>query len=387
MVKLDLIKWWLLELKLQCLKYRPQDLFGGFGLVIAKRVWFNGIYLEKEWWETLDELKTRKIEKIFSCPTFYDFKLKLFMHSMIGWEFFIVPVWNWFWKVVWFRFLDPRTMVKFYSQESWEITRYEQRVNGKEPVKFTTDELSYYQIESNPNNEFEWLSFLEWVVYDALTDKEAMERNYLFFENGQMPDWIIILDSNLPASELEVAKEKLEGQLKWTENSHKMMITNSVKDFKNLSLSSKDIDFINQRKLTVEKVCSIFGVPRSVLWYVEDVNRSNGDNNYKQYILGTIRPYEEWLNFIMNELYLKFVWDDLSSRSIEIECDWENVEDREAIEESQRKDIELWLKTIDQIRNERWDELFNIKGVTDVPLMKTTIQILGATKPETTPVK
>lgn len=133
----------------------------------------------------------------------------------------------------------------------------------------------------------------------------------MFFENGMMPDGLIVLDDTFDSDEQLIAKQKLEADFQGSANSHKMIITNAVKDIKPLSVSSKDIDFINQRKLTIEKVCSVFQVPRSILGYSEGVIKSNGETNYSSYIQGTIRPYEAHLEFILNTIYAKFVSDDL----------------------------------------------------------------------------
>ena len=125
---------------------------------------------------------------------------------MIGGECFIVPVYDGFKKVVGFNFLDPRTMVKFYNKNTGELTRFEQRIPGSQAIPFSKDEISYFQFEKNPNNAYEGLSILEGVIYDALTDKEATERNYMFFENGMTPDGVIMLDPDFDADELEIAK-------------------------------------------------------------------------------------------------------------------------------------------------------------------------------------
>ena len=156
-------------------------------------------------------------------------------------------------------------MVKYYDKKTGQFTKFVQKSSFGGDITFTLDEISYFQFEKNPNNELEGLSLLEGVVYDAMTDREAMERNFQFFENGMMPDGMIILDKDFSTEEQENAKSKLKRELQGTSNSHKMLISNAVKDIKPLSLNSRDIDFINQRKLTIEKISSVFGVPRSIL--------------------------------------------------------------------------------------------------------------------------
>lgn len=342
---------------------------------IAKRVWFKWIYLEKNWKIVNDN---EWILKLFESPTFRMFKVEFFKYLLIAWEVYITYKWNILDWITWLRFLDPRTMVKKYNPTTWEIEQFVQIVLWKPRVEFSKDELAYFQLEPDPFNEFEWLSLLEWVVYDAVTDSEATKRNLKFFENWMIPDWVIMLNPEFSEDELLTTKDRLESELKWTKNAHKMLISSTIKDVKTLSLNSRDIDFINQRKLTTEKICAVFIVPRSILGYIDDINRANWDISYKQYIEWTIRPFEQDFQNILIEVLKKFRPDkflQLQKSWIEIKLDWESTEDRKFIEEWQREDIKLWIKSINEVRNERWYEPWKQKQA-NAPLIMTTITTL-----------
>lgn len=340
---------------------------------IAKRVGVKGIYLEKDGAVYDKAVLKTSISDVFKYPTFMDFKVELFKHLMVSGEVYIVPVYNGLNKVVGFRFLDPRTMQKYANKATGEIVFFTQKIPGTKEERFSLDEISYFQFEMNPNNNYDGLSILEGVVYDALTDKEAMVRNYQFFRNGMMPDGIIMLDPEFDPDELEIAKEKLKTELQGTENAHKMLITNTVKDVKALSLTSRDLDFINQRKLTTEKVCAAIGVPKFIIGYTEGVQRSNGDASYNQYIDGTIKTSQEYAEYIVNVLYGKFIDKEFSSGTITIRLDGEKIDDRKAIETAQREDIKSGVISLDEARTERGLKPWSLKGLTDVPLMASTV--------------
>lgn len=341
---------------------------------ISKRVGVKGVYLEKN--GAVYEIGTDKIAKVLKYPTFLDFKVELFKHLMIGGECFIVPVYDGFKKVVGFNFLDPRTMVKFYAKDTGEITRYEQRIPGATAIKFSLDEISYFQFEKNPNNNYEGLSILEGVIYDALTDKEATERNYMFFENGMTPDGVIMLDPDFDADELEIAKAKLKNDLQGNGNAHKMLITNTIKDIKPLSLSTKDLDWINQRKLTIDKICAAIGTPKFLLGYTDGIQRGNGDATYVQYIDGTIGTMQDYAEYIINTIYGKFIDPTLEANGVVIKLNGEKVDDRKEIEIAQRLDIERGVISIDEARKERGLAPWSKTGFTDVPLMENKIGVL-----------
>lgn len=66
------------------------------------------------------------------------------------------------------------------------------------------------------------------------------------------------------------------------------------------------MSFKEQRSLTTVKVCVALGVPRSILGYIDDVNYSNGDVQYKKFIENTIRPLEERLEEIFTVMLHDF---------------------------------------------------------------------------------
>jgi phage portal protein BeeE len=67
----------------------------------------------------------------------------------------------------------------------------------------------------------------------------------------------------------------LQEQMKGSKNKHKSIASNLIKDVKPIAVNHKDIDFINQRKLTTEKVCATLEIPKSLLGYVDNINYAN----------------------------------------------------------------------------------------------------------------
>ena len=114
------------------------------------------------------------------------------------------------------------------------------------------------------------------------------------------------------------------------------------------------MEFINQRHLTTEKVSACFGVPKAMLWYVEDVNYSNWQNQRTVFIEWTLRPLETDFEHILNRL-LEMFRPDLFEK-IRIKADWEQVEATQERMEWLRKDVASWILTINEARIERWLE-------------------------------
>lgn len=99
-------------------------------------------------------------------------------------------------------------------------------------------------------------------VYDALSDLEAMKVNYSFYQNSAVPSALLVLNDELSPEEIQNAKDQFDARFKGSENQHKTMVMNNVKDFKTISFTARDMEFINQRHLTTEKISAVFGVPK-----------------------------------------------------------------------------------------------------------------------------
>lgn len=63
------------------------------------------------------------------------------------------------------------------------------------------------------------------------------------------------------------------------------------------------MNFERQEQTSRESICAAFGVPRTILGYIEDVNHSNGDSQYEKFIENTIRPWEKKIADIFTKLF------------------------------------------------------------------------------------
>ena len=318
----------------------------------AKKIGVRGMYLETTTGQSVNNTKlVKKITNLFSIPTFLDFKVEALKHLTVWGELYITPNMDLANNIVKFQILDPRTMTKFINSYG-EITGYRQ-FNAKGNFKtYTTDEIAYYQFEKDSDNEAFGLSVLEGVVWDALTDLNANKSNYYFFDNDSVPRAVFLLNEGMDYEDEEVMSqvENLQAQMKGVKNKHKSIASNLIKDVKPMAISHKDVEFINQRKLTTDKVCATLEVPKSLLGYVDNVNYSNGDILYKSWIETTVIPYEEYFEFIINDVLNKFAMD---FSGIVVHLEGEDLNDYYKDHEDQRADVQAGILTIDEVRLNR----------------------------------
>ena len=323
---------------------------------IANWVSRNWIYLQNNQRQTIENnIITDEVFDLFKAPTFLKRKKDLYRNYMLSWELYIAPVKNEWWQTIWFDIIDSRLVSKTVNA-FWVIEKF--TVSSQWYTKtYKPDELAFFKREDSVNSSVDWMWVLNGCVYDALSDLEAMKTNYSFYQNSAIPSALLLLEDNLSKEEFQNAKDQFEAQFRWSTNQHKTMIAWWVKDFKTISFSARDMEFINQRHLTTEKISAVFWVPKTMLWYVEDVNYSNWDNQRKVFIEWTLKPLESDFEHILNKL-LEMFRPDLFAK-IRIKADWEQLEESQERQEWLRKDVASWIITINEARVERWLEKIN----------------------------
>ena len=320
---------------------------------IANGISRNWIYLEDNQRQIIENnIITDEVFDLFKAPTFLKRKKDLYRNYMLSGELYIIPVKNEWWTVIWFNILDSRIVSKTVNAY-WIITKF--TVSAQWITKdFRPDEIAYFKREDSVQSEADWMWVLNGCIYDALSDLEAMKTNYSFYQNSAIPSAMLLLDDNLSPEEYQNAKDQFEAQFKWSTNQHKTLVAWWVKDIKTISLTPRDMEFINQRHLTTEKISAVFWVPKTILWYTESVNYSNGDNQRKEFIEWTLRPLENDFEHILNKLLEQFRPDLFAKLWIKV--DWEQLEETQERMEWLRKDVASWIMTINEARIERWFE-------------------------------
>lgn len=314
----------------------------------------NGIYLQDNNRQTIeDNIITDQVADLFKVPTFEKFKIKFFMNYLCSWELYIKPLKNAFGDTIRFDVIDSRAVTKIISDGI--ITWYQVIENDwTKTKKYDANEIAYFKFEDDINNTLNWMWILTSILYDAVLDLEALKTNYSFYKNSARPDMMLLLDGNLTEEEQQNAVDMFNAQFKWSDNAHKTIVAWWITDVKTLSLTARDMETISQRKMTTDKICSAFGVPKSLLWYVDEVKYSNGQNSKEEFLEWTIKPMEADFDAILNKLLQLFKPEIFSKYWIK--SDSEQLEETQEWLNGQRADVQNWIITINEARIERWLE-------------------------------
>lgn len=133
-------------------------------------------------------------------------------------------------------------------------------------------------------------SIVESIASSILTDESARQWNYNFFQNSARPDGFLTTDKKLSKEEIDQIREKFISKYAGTDNAHKIGLLSGGMDFKQVSLSQKDIDFIEQSRMSKDEILSAFGVPRSEVGLTDGLPRANLDGSSYVFSKNTIEP-------------------------------------------------------------------------------------------------
>jgi len=340
---------------------------------ISNSVSRDGIYLENNEWEIVDDnILTDEIFDYFKSPTFLKFKTDLERNYLLSGDLYITPLRNLKQEIVAFQVLDTRGIQKKINDQ-WNIIGYEQYTRTGAVKKYRVEDMAYFQFEVDVNNANFGMGLLHGIVYDALSDLQASKVNHMIYENWAIPDFMLLLNDTLTNDEMKLAKEQFDSQYRGSMNAHKTLVGWGIKDIKQLSLNHRDMEFLNQKKFTIEKVATAFGVPKSILWYVDNVNYANAKELRKEYIEWTIRPFEQDFEHILNVLTSKFLPEIYEKYWVR--CKGETLDDQDVIAENHRKDLDKWVMTINEVRVARGMEGLEEENA-DKPLVSRNTVLL-----------
>lgn len=243
--------------------------------------------------------------------------------------------------------IDPRTMAAVIDPNG-NVIKWIQQV-GLESVTFEPDEIVHFTTIPDPNSPVYGISPLESIMWEARTDIAAMISNYSLFMNDATPASMYVFEDAMTDKQVAAAIEKIKEQVRGVGNRHKSLGMKGLKDIKTISITNKDMEFTVLRKMTTEKVCAAYGVPKSILGYTEDVNLANGQEQTKKFWEGSVGPQEEaeaeWVN--------RNVLPKLGISDIRWEFETREFDDREWNESSSRADLMVGVMTVNEVRERR----------------------------------
>lgn len=170
---------------------------------------------------------------------------------------------------------------------------------GGEEVRFRRDEIVHLKYP-NPASPYYGRGPLQ-AAAEAVDAHEFMKRaEWNGFRNGIFPSLALESDQELSDETIERLRTLLEQKYATPERAGRPLILERGLRAKPISLSPKEMDFLQSERVTRDEILGIFRVPAAVIGLSEDVNRSVAeamDMIFARYcITPKLRLIEEQLN-------------------------------------------------------------------------------------------
>lgn len=211
-------------------------------------------------------------------------------------------------------YFNPRFMDVVPSKDNF-VKGYVYTVPGtSNKITFDAEDIIHFK-EINPSNPYRGLAPIKAAEYAVASDRETQKWNYNFFKNSAKPFGMLIFPGTLSQEQYDRIKSQWEVGHQGTENAHRVAILEnrypdkSTVDFKEIGFSQKDMDFIEQRKMSRDEIFAIFGVPKGIIM-AENSNKASATVEERAFLNDTIIPRMRKIISYLNE-FLLMDYDDL----------------------------------------------------------------------------
>ena len=221
-----------------------------------------------------------------------------------------------------------------------------------EPVAYTPDEIVWLRY-FNPLEELAGLSPLAPARLSADMGHEGLRFNRHVLRNSARPDFLLLTDEEMTASELEEFYTRWEMRHRGASNAHRPAVASAVRDVKTLGLSHRDIDFIQGLRWSLEEISRTYGVPKLLLGDFERATYANVQASERMFWRNTIVPEVRFLEEQLNRMLLP----KLGYPQLTVEFDLSVIEALQEDENNrvQRESalLDRGVLTINEVRRER----------------------------------
>ncbi|MDR3078510.1 MAG: phage portal protein [Rickettsiales bacterium] len=235
---------------------------------------------------------------------------------------------------------------------------YRYRVNGRE-VEFRVDQVSgrseiLHLKNFHPTNDWYGLSQVEPAAYSIDQHNEASKWNQAILQNGARPCGALIVKNDaenggfLTDDQFERLREQLGSEFSGSGNAGKPLLLEGGLDWKEISMTPREMDFLEMKHSTARDIALSFGVPSQLIGIPGDNTYNNMAEArlflWEQTILPTIDNVLSSLgNWLMpmfgGNFEISYSKNDISPLSIRKENFWNIVNGSDFLTAEEKKKI------------------------------------------------
>jgi len=202
------------------------------------------------------------------------------------------------------------------------IEGYIYDVQGEKAYFKPEEIIHFFYPNPNPDSFYRGASPLSALRYTLAAHSNAEIYNYQFFRNNAQPGGYLSTEHALDRQEVNRLRRMWEQQQRGQANWHKVAVATNGLHFQEVGLSHKDMDFVNQMDNARETILAAFGVPKSAVGLVQDVNKATAQSDEQNFAAQTVGPSLANIADTMNTFLMPRYGDN-------IKCEFLNIVPRD----------------------------------------------------------
>lgn len=142
----------------------------------------------------------------------------------------------------------------------------------------------------NNNNPLRGFSRLKPIENEMDISWKALLFNKAFFDNAGTPSLHIGTDEIITPDQQKQLEEWIDKNFKGASKGFKTIVTGGGMKVSNIASNHKDMDFIEQNKMTTTKILGMWRVPKSVFSITDDLNYATAKEQKRLFWEDTVKP-------------------------------------------------------------------------------------------------
>ena len=217
--------------------------------------------------------------------------------------------------------------VKIKPSKTASPSGYEYMLNGRVVHTYNADpvtgvsEVKHIKMW-NPLDDFYGMSPIKAAAVDIDNHNAVNKHNVSLLENGARPSGAIIFkpqnDRGLPIQLSDGQRQQLQDDMRMkfqgTKNAGRPLLLEGDFDWREMGLSPKDMDFLQQKHMAAKDIALCFGVPSQLIGIPDSQTYANVQEARLALYEETIIPLAKRVESDMNEWISPLFGDDISIR-------------------------------------------------------------------------
>lgn len=195
---------------------------------------------------------------------------------------------------------DPELYIKAYKL---------QKQDGKTEL-FKPEDIIHFKY-SSPLDEYFGMSPLRPAAVRVDIEEFANKYQRDFFVNNARPDAVLEFEGELMDEQKDDIRDGWNSRHRGVGKNSKIGILEGGVKYHQVSLSQREMDYIESMKFTRDDILVAFKVPKPIVAITDDVNRANAETAMFIFLSETIKPELERITESLNEM---LVYPDFGDR-------------------------------------------------------------------------